>query len=212
MFELDKILHKILNTVMAKAMARNVIHEVYEPKLEHVDVLILLNSTIKTKRTINQKKWNAGGNYQIYDCTASNGISCPFVSSLAMMSSWREQIEPLLQNKYGCKRRFETKVVSTGNQYSLPTDLLEKGAKVVQPLSMRPLLTIVFRIINPICLLNAHRVSAAAIALSKKLETNKSTVVKLETLQTVVSDNSIMAAALSSMSTKVVKKGVPTQQ
>ena len=51
-----------------------------------------------------------------------------------------------------------------------------------------------------------------AIALAKKLETNKSAVVKLETLQTVVNDNSIIAAALSSMSKKVVKKGVPTQQ
>jgi len=48
MFELDKTLHEILDTVMAEAMARDVIHEVYEPKLERVDVVKLLNSTMNT--------------------------------------------------------------------------------------------------------------------------------------------------------------------
>mmetsp|Transcript_53516 Transcript_53516/g.62515 ORF Transcript_53516/g.62515 Transcript_53516/m.62515 type:complete len:1327 (-) Transcript_53516:87-4067(-) len=48
MFELDKTLHEVLDTVMAEAMARDVTHEVYEPKLERVDVPNLLNGTMNT--------------------------------------------------------------------------------------------------------------------------------------------------------------------
>ena len=36
--ELDKTLHEVLDTILAEAMARDVIHEVYEPKLEKVDI------------------------------------------------------------------------------------------------------------------------------------------------------------------------------
>lgn len=42
LFELDRTLHEILDTVLAEAMARDVIHEVYEPKLERVNVPLLL--------------------------------------------------------------------------------------------------------------------------------------------------------------------------
>ena len=42
LFELDKTLHEILDTILAEAMARDVVHEVYEPKLERVDVPSLL--------------------------------------------------------------------------------------------------------------------------------------------------------------------------
>jgi signal transduction histidine kinase len=40
--ELGKTLKEILDTVLAEAMARDVIHEVYEPKLEKVDLPLLL--------------------------------------------------------------------------------------------------------------------------------------------------------------------------
>ena len=40
--ELSKTLREILDTVLAEAMARDVIHEVYEPKLERVDLSSLL--------------------------------------------------------------------------------------------------------------------------------------------------------------------------
>lgn len=42
LFELDKTLHEILDTILAEAMARDVIHGVYEPKLERVNVPSLL--------------------------------------------------------------------------------------------------------------------------------------------------------------------------
>lgn len=42
--ELDKALHEILRTVLAEATARDVIHEVYKPKLEPIDVKELLCS------------------------------------------------------------------------------------------------------------------------------------------------------------------------
>jgi len=48
LFELDKTLHEVLETVMAEAMARDVIHEVYEPKLERVDFPKLLHNTMNT--------------------------------------------------------------------------------------------------------------------------------------------------------------------
>jgi len=46
LFELDKTLHEVLDTILADAMARDVIHEVYEPKLERVNLPKLLNSTM----------------------------------------------------------------------------------------------------------------------------------------------------------------------
>jgi len=42
--ELDDALHDILDTVLSEAMARDVIHECYSPKLERVDVRALLRS------------------------------------------------------------------------------------------------------------------------------------------------------------------------
>jgi hypothetical protein len=50
--ELDKTLHEILDTILAEAMARDVIHEVYEPKMEKVDVVDLLNDSM----TLNASK------------------------------------------------------------------------------------------------------------------------------------------------------------
>jgi len=46
LFELDRTLHEILDTILAEAMARDVVHEVYEPKLERVDVRKVLYSTM----------------------------------------------------------------------------------------------------------------------------------------------------------------------
>ena len=43
--ELDSTLREILDTVLSEAMARDVIHEVYEPKMERVDVRRLLSSS-----------------------------------------------------------------------------------------------------------------------------------------------------------------------
>jgi len=43
--ELDKTLHEVLDTVLAEAMARDVIHEVYEPLLEEVDISSILCSS-----------------------------------------------------------------------------------------------------------------------------------------------------------------------
>lgn len=40
--ELDKTLHEVLDTILAEAMARDVIHEVYEPKVEKVDISSIL--------------------------------------------------------------------------------------------------------------------------------------------------------------------------
>ena len=46
LYELDNTLHEILDTILAEAMARDVIWEVYEPKLERVNVpKLLLDST-----------------------------------------------------------------------------------------------------------------------------------------------------------------------
>lgn len=42
--EMDKMLHEVLDTVLAEAMARDVIHEVYRPRLERLDVKGLLSS------------------------------------------------------------------------------------------------------------------------------------------------------------------------
>lgn len=48
LLELDKTLHEILDTILAEAMARDVIHEVYEPKKENVDVTQLIRSTMNS--------------------------------------------------------------------------------------------------------------------------------------------------------------------
>ena len=45
MQELDNMLHEVLDTVLAEAMARDVIHEVYQPRLETLDVKGLLTSS-----------------------------------------------------------------------------------------------------------------------------------------------------------------------
>jgi len=51
MFELDKTLREILDTILAEAMARDVIHEVYMPKLERVDLIeVLGGTTVKVQR------------------------------------------------------------------------------------------------------------------------------------------------------------------
>ena len=42
--EMDSMLHEVLDTVLAEAMARDVIHESYKPRLERVDVKDLLMS------------------------------------------------------------------------------------------------------------------------------------------------------------------------
>jgi signal transduction histidine kinase len=47
LFELDKTLHEVLDTVLAEAMARDVIHKVYEPKLERVNVPKLLDANLE---------------------------------------------------------------------------------------------------------------------------------------------------------------------
>lgn len=49
--ELDKTLHEILETILAEAMARDVIHEIYEPKHERVDVAELIQSTMNSTAT-----------------------------------------------------------------------------------------------------------------------------------------------------------------
>lgn len=45
LLELDKTLHEILDTVLAEAMARDVIHEVYEHKHERVNIAQLIQNT-----------------------------------------------------------------------------------------------------------------------------------------------------------------------
>ena len=42
--ELDSTLHDVLDTVLAEAMAREIVHESYQPKLERVDLRNALNS------------------------------------------------------------------------------------------------------------------------------------------------------------------------
>ena len=49
--EMDKTLHEILDSVLSEAMARDVIHNVYEPKLERVDIVQLIESTMKDNTT-----------------------------------------------------------------------------------------------------------------------------------------------------------------
>jgi len=46
LYELDKTLHEVLDTILAEAMARDVIHEVYEPKLERVNVPQLISESM----------------------------------------------------------------------------------------------------------------------------------------------------------------------
>jgi signal transduction histidine kinase len=53
--ELDKTLHEILETVLSEAMARDVIHEVYEPKLECLDLTKLLMSTMNVSASISNQ-------------------------------------------------------------------------------------------------------------------------------------------------------------
>ena len=45
MQEMDNMLHEVLDTVLAEAMARDVIHEVYQPRVEALDVKGLLISS-----------------------------------------------------------------------------------------------------------------------------------------------------------------------
>jgi hypothetical protein len=47
--DLDLLLHEVLETVLHEAMARDVIHEVYEPRSERLDVLGVLSSSVSTK-------------------------------------------------------------------------------------------------------------------------------------------------------------------
>ena len=44
MEELDVTLHEVLDTVLAEAMARDVTHEVYQPRRERLDVLCLFHN------------------------------------------------------------------------------------------------------------------------------------------------------------------------
>lgn len=48
--DLDNLLHEVLDTVLAEAMAREVIHEVYRPRLERVDI----------KGTVTASAWGVG--------------------------------------------------------------------------------------------------------------------------------------------------------
>jgi hypothetical protein len=51
--ELDSQLHQTLDTVLAEAMARDIIHEVYEPRLERVNIKdVLAGSTIDIGRSL----------------------------------------------------------------------------------------------------------------------------------------------------------------
>lgn len=43
--ELDVMLHEVLDTALAEAMARDVVHEIYHPRLERIDVPSLLASS-----------------------------------------------------------------------------------------------------------------------------------------------------------------------
>jgi len=54
--ELGSTLHEILDTILAEAMARDVIHEVYEPKLERVNVANLIHSTMKSTASAESMK------------------------------------------------------------------------------------------------------------------------------------------------------------
>ena len=48
--ELDSNLHEVLDTVLAEAMARDVINEVYQPRFESVDVIALLRSSYSNSK------------------------------------------------------------------------------------------------------------------------------------------------------------------
>jgi len=43
--ELDKTLHEVLDTILAETMARDVIHEVYEPNIERVNINALMSGS-----------------------------------------------------------------------------------------------------------------------------------------------------------------------
>jgi len=47
--DLDLLLHEALETVLYEAMARDVIHEVYKPRVERLDVQAVLSSSVSTK-------------------------------------------------------------------------------------------------------------------------------------------------------------------
>jgi hypothetical protein len=47
--ELDIMLHEVLDTVLAEAMARDVVHEIYRPRLERLDVVSLLSNCSGSK-------------------------------------------------------------------------------------------------------------------------------------------------------------------
>jgi len=44
--EMDKTLHEILDTVLSETMSRDVIHDVYEPRLERTNIVQLIQSTM----------------------------------------------------------------------------------------------------------------------------------------------------------------------
>jgi hypothetical protein len=46
---LDLLLHEVLETVLAEAMARDVINEMYKPRSECLDVVVVLTSSVSTK-------------------------------------------------------------------------------------------------------------------------------------------------------------------
>jgi hypothetical protein len=51
--ELDSQLHQTLDTVLAEAMARDIIHEVYEPRLERVNIKdVLAGSAVDIGRSL----------------------------------------------------------------------------------------------------------------------------------------------------------------
>jgi signal transduction histidine kinase len=47
--DLDLLLHEVLETVLHEAMARDVIHEAYQPREERLDVVAVLSSSVSTK-------------------------------------------------------------------------------------------------------------------------------------------------------------------
>jgi signal transduction histidine kinase len=52
--ELDRTLHEVLNIVLAETMARDVIHEMYVPRLERIDVNRILTQTRGYRATVGQ--------------------------------------------------------------------------------------------------------------------------------------------------------------
>jgi len=55
-WELGKTLNEVLDTVLAEAMARDVIHEVYEPKLEKVNLPKILSTTMNPSTNKERKR------------------------------------------------------------------------------------------------------------------------------------------------------------